>query len=156
MKKFIAVLFTVFVLLSLCSCGSKEDDKEHVEWLDEIPELPEEEVYELPEDMYGMWEPVKVLSNDGSFSEDVMESTLKKMKENKSIFKMELGNPSFMLNANDDGIYEVEAEIILDFDKGYAYYTETGQRIAPIELVDGQIYVTDTTNALTVIYDREA
>ena len=156
MKKIIAVLFTVLLLLSLCSCGSKEDDKEHVEWLDDIPDLPEEEVYKLPEDMYGMWEPVKVLSLDGAYSEDVMKAVLEKMKENKSIFKMELGDPSFLLNANDDGIYEVEAEIVLDFDQGFAYYTETGQRIAPIELVDGQIYVTDTTNAITVVYDKKA
>lgn len=156
MKKIFALLFTLFILFSLCSCGAKEDDKEHVEWLDDIPEQPPVVEIKVPEEMYGMWEAVKVTSIDGSFTESALEGMLNKMKENKTIFKMELGNPSFMLNANDDGIYEVEAEIILDFDKGYAYYTETGQRIAPIELVDGQIYVTDTTNALTVIYDREA
>ena len=68
MKKIVALLFTLFILFSLCSCGSKEDDKEHVEWLDEIPEEPPVEEIKVPEEMYGLWEAVKITSLDGAFT----------------------------------------------------------------------------------------
>lgn len=154
MRKIFALLFTLLILFSLCSCGAKEDDKEHVEWLDDIPEpLPAVEI-KVPEEMYGIWEAVKVTSIDGSFTESALEGMLNKMKENKTVFKLELGDTCYLLNADEEGNYVRDQEIELDFEQGIAFYKETKQRIAPIQYEDGVIYVTDTTNNLHLLFEK--
>lgn len=163
-KKYIVLLITLILVFSLCSCGASNDKSGTS--IDDIPMqdsneplVPPEhmEHYDgVPEEMHGLWEAIKVISPSEAYSQDALDGMLRKMKENKTIFELELGDPSYILNPDDDGNYARDGEIRLDFDIGVMSYEESKQRIAPIEYVDGQIYVTDTTNELIIIFDRKS
>lgn len=110
----------------------------------------------VPEEMHGIWEAIKIISPSNAFTQSVLDTMLDNMRKKNSLFKLELGDPSYILNADEGGTYARDGEIRLDFDKGVMSYEDGGQRIAPIEYLDGLIYVTDTTNELVILYDRAA
>ena len=158
MKKIIALFFTVFVILSLCSCGNTSQKEGYS--IDSLPvhdptaPVPEPEHPTVTEDMYGMWEPVGAISLDGAYPQSVMDGMFEKSKEKNSVFHMELGEKCYIYNADENGVYQKEDEITIDFYEAKIIYTETGKNVAPIDYNEDQIVVKDLTNAIGFVFEK--
>ena len=130
MKKLLTVLLVLAMALGLTACGKKEEEKDP-EW-------------------YGTWVITK-LQMEG-FTEDVMEQTLKYMKDNNQVFYMEFGKTSYIYNPDGKGGY-TKIEIQADFEK-HKLIDSTNPEGMDFEYKDNKIYILEPQSGVTFILEK--
>ena len=130
MKKMITLLLALLMVVGMTACGKKKEP----EW-------------------YGHYVTTELHDLTGTYSDEVLVSVLEAMREENSLFEMELGEECKMLNPDGQGGF-TEIPMTLDMDNKLIVNASDQEDKITFDFVDGKFILVDEASGIQFIMEK--